>query len=117
MANSISISSNMNDVYIVDSNNKLIFSNSLSGNGAIISLNSNDELLGAAAQSTFPGTPLSKSITNAQWTLTYSAATKTLYIIGVTDETIGYIDGDGISLDGKSIQIKLNGTTLELTTS
>ena len=117
MANSILISTDMKYVYIIDSNDKVIFSNSLSGDGVIIRLNSSDELQGAAATSTFSGAPVTKSVTNAQWTLTYSSATKKLWIIGVTDEVVGLTDGEGFPLDIRDVQIKLTGTDLILKTS
>ena len=117
MANSILISSDMNNVSIVDDNDKVIFSNSLSGSGVLISLDSNDELQGAAAQATFPGTPIAKSTTDAQWTLTYHSSSKTLYFIGITDQTLGFnTDGEEFSLDGKTVQIYESGGDINLIT-
>ncbi len=116
MANTISLSSDMNTVYIIDSNGDVIFSQSLAGFGAVIKLNGSNELTGQAATADLTTTVANKSITGWQWTLTYYATTKKLSFIGVEDVVEG-VEGVVVSIDRTNgAQIKRSGTNLVLIT-
>ena len=116
MANTITLSTDMNTVYIIDSNDDVIFSQSLSSFGAIININSDGDLNGQAATADLTGTTITKSVTGWQWTLTFHASPKKLSFIG--DEEAGtQVDGEAFSIDRTNgIQIKRSGTNLVLIT-
>jgi hypothetical protein len=112
MANTISFTSDMNSIQITDSNRNVIFSQSLSGFGAIIYLDSNNELTGQAALADLVGTPITKSLSGWQWSVSYDASTKTLSFIGEQDD-ITHVDQVDFSIDqNNGVQVKRSGSNL-----
>ena len=116
MANTITLSSDMNTVYIIDTNDDVIFSQSLSSFGAIININSDGDLSGQAATADLTGTTTTKSVTGWQWTLTFHPSPKKLSFIG--DSDVGeQVDGEVFSIDRTNgVQIKRSGTNIVLIT-
>ena len=115
MANTIALSSDVNTVYIIGSSNTVIFSHSLSGDGAFIILDNNDELSGQAANFASLGTIISKSVDGWQWAAAYNETTEKLYFIGVDDTDINFTDAVDFPIDQRNgVQIKRSGTNIEL---
>ena len=115
MANSIALSSDMNTIYIIDANDDVIFSQSLSGHGAIISLDSDSKLSGQAASSTSSGTTTTKSVDGWQWTAAYNPPLKKLYFIGTDDMDTAITDAISYSIDRTNgVQVKRSGDDLIL---
>ncbi len=115
MANTIALSSDMNTVYIIGSSNTVIFSQSLSGDGAFIILDSNGKLSGQTPNFSSPGTIISKSVDGWQWAAAYNETTEKLYFIGVDDTDINFTDAVDFQIDQRNgVQIKRSGTNLEL---
>ena len=108
MPNTISLSTDMNTIYIHDSNNDLIFSASLSGYGAVISLDEKDELAGLVPIADITGTTTTKSVINTQWTVSYIPSTTTLRFIGDTDVDTSIVDFPIGQSSG--VQVKRSGT-------
>ena len=116
MANTITLSTDMNTVYIIGSNNTVIFSQSLSSFGAIINIDASGDLSGQAATADLTGTTTTKSVTDWQWTLTYNESAKKLCFIG-QDDVLDGVDGEAFSIDTTNgVQIKRSGTDLVLIT-
>jgi hypothetical protein len=112
MANTITLSTDMYTIYIHDSNSKLIFSQNLSGYGAVIYLDSNNELAGQVPIADITGSTTIKSVTGWQWTASYNASTKTLSFIGDEDVTTD-VDQVDFSIDqNNGVQVKRSGNNL-----
>lgn len=112
MANSISLSSDMEGLYLIESNGAISFSCDLTGNGIVISLDSSGNLVAGKASTPPTGSGFIRSVTNAQWDLSYHKGNKTLYVIGVVDILNDLTEGDGNSLDGQSVQVYRNGDSI-----
>lgn len=110
MANTISLSTDMNTIYIHDSNNDLIFSAGLSGYGAVIFLDEKDELAGQVPIADITGATTTKSVINTQWTASYNPSTTTLSFIGDEDDVIQVVDFSIGQSNG--VQVKRSGTDL-----
>ena len=115
MANTISFNTDMTAIEIIDANQTVIFSGSLSGFGAIIYLDTNDELTGITAQQDLIGTPVSKTLNGWSWSVSYDPGTKTLSFIGEEDIDTN-IDQVDFGIDHRNgVQVKVSGTNLVLT--
>ena len=115
MANTISFNTDMTAIEIKDANGNLVFSGSLSNYGAIIYLDSNDELTGITAQQDLIGTPVTKTLNGWSWSVSYDAPAKTLSFIG-TDDVDSQIDQVDFGIDQRNgVQVKVSGTNLILT--
>jgi len=115
MANTVALSTDMNTVYIIDSSNILIFSQSLSGDGAFIILDGNNELEGKTRTFSSPGTPIGKTVDGWQWTAGFNTRTRKLYFIGDSDVDTSITDVVDFPIDqGKGVQIKRSQANLVL---
>ena len=109
MANSISLSSGMKDVLIIESDGTVSFNENLAGNGVLISLDSKGSLTGQLAPAPPVGGGFVRPLSNAQWTLTYHEEDAKLFIIGIVDVDTNHTDGQSFPLStGSSIQVQVD---------
>lgn len=116
MAKSISLSFDMNELYLNDEGGK-VETFPLGGDGADVSLD-NGALKVELSSNQSPGSDgVMRSKSNNQWTLEYDENNNQLFFIGVTD-TLGTRTPEvtTFNLNNGAVNIRLNGNSILVTT-
>ncbi|MEL6636682.1 MAG: hypothetical protein AAFW73_09495 [Bacteroidota bacterium] len=111
MTNSISLCTDMSGLlFTTDSGTTCI---PLSGPGAIVSLDDDDQLQAVQAGQELTGSGFVEPLADAQWTMSYNEETKISFIIGVTDMDVN-LNGKfhNFLMTTQKVNIRNDGTNL-----
>ncbi len=110
MANSVSLSTDMNKLLFTDNSGTTEIP--LSGDGVMIQMNGSDVFAEPADQA-LSGSGIIESTEDAQWTITFNTAQACAYFIGIDDlDTSITIKGHDFKLTGKKLNIRRAGTSI-----
>ncbi len=115
MAKSISLSFDMQDLYLVDNSNKTK-KFSLSGNGVDLKLNASGDLMATPGSSNMGPTGIIRAINNNKWTFAYDEPSNELFCIGILDIVAGRTpEVNGFDLGKAPVNVRIIGASIFVT--